>query len=67
MVWVLTLNKRGRITFQRISLAFAFSSKRKKATTILEAIKDNEHGYDKRCHMKGASEIVINSCTKFLG
>jgi len=48
-------------------IRFHFSSKRKKATTILEAIKDNEHGYDKRCHMKGASEIVINSCTKFLG
>lgn len=34
--------------------------------TVLEHIKDNEHGYDKRCHMKGASEIVLRSCTQYL-
>jgi magnesium-transporting ATPase (P-type) len=46
---------------------FDFTSSRKKITTILENINDNEHGYDKRCHMKGAFEILIRSCTKFLG
>lgn len=47
-------------------IRFQFTSKRKKMATVLEHIKDNEHDYDKRCHMKGASEIVLRSCTKYL-
>lgn len=45
---------------------FQFTSKRKKMSTILEHIKDNEHGYDKRVHMKGASEIVLGNCSRYL-
>lgn len=45
---------------------FQFTSKRKKMATILEKIDDNEHTYDKRIHMKGASEIVLGNCTKWL-
>ena len=35
-------------------------------TTILENVKDNENGYSKRLHMKGASEIVLGNCTKWM-
>jgi len=34
--------------------------------TILSNIKDNAFGYDKRVHMKGASEIVLANCTKWM-
>ena len=34
--------------------------------TILEKITDNEHGYDKRIHLKGASEIVLGNCSKWM-
>jgi Ca2+-transporting ATPase len=45
---------------------FHFTSKRKKMGTILSNIKDNAFGYDKRVHMKGASEIVLANCTKWM-
>lgn len=45
---------------------FHFTSKRKKMGTILSKIKDNEYGYDKRVHMKGASEIVLSNCSKWM-
>lgn len=45
---------------------FHFTSARKKMSTILCNIKDNEHGYDKRVHMKGASEIVLGNCNKWM-
>ena len=45
---------------------FHFTSKRKKMGTILTSITDNEYGYDKRVHMKGASEIVLGNCTKYM-
>ena len=35
-------------------------------STILENIQDSEFGYDKRLHIKGAAEIVLNSCSHFL-
>lgn len=35
-------------------------------STILTSIKDNSNGYDKRVHMKGASEIVLGNCTKWM-
>lgn len=45
---------------------FHFTSKRKKMSTILENVTDNEYGYTKRVHMKGASEIVLGNCTKWI-
>lgn len=38
---------------------FHFTSKRKRMSTIMENCKNNEFGYDKRIHMKGAAEIVL--------
>ena len=45
---------------------FQFTSKRKKMSTVLENIEDNEHGYDKRLMTKGASEIVLGNCSHYL-
>jgi len=47
-------------------IRFQFTSKRKKMSTILTSIRDNEHGYDKRLHIKGAAEIVLDSCSKYI-
>ena len=50
---------RGRSDFNR----FHFSSKRKRMSTIIENINgDTEYGYDKRIHLKGASEYILASC-----
>ena len=35
-------------------------------STILINIDDNEHGYDKRLVVKGASEIVLGTCSHFV-
>lgn len=35
-------------------------------STILENITDNENGYTKRIHVKGASEIVLETCSHYL-
>lgn len=35
-------------------------------STIIENCGETEHGYDKRIHMKGASEQVIKSCEFYL-
>mmetsp|Transcript_8662 Transcript_8662/g.8180 ORF Transcript_8662/g.8180 Transcript_8662/m.8180 type:complete len:865 (+) Transcript_8662:635-3229(+) len=45
---------------------FQFTSKRKKMSTILQNIEDNESDYDKRLHVKGASEIVLKLCTHYI-
>lgn len=45
---------------------FHFTSKRKRMSTIMEKCTDNEFGYDKRIHMKGAAEIVLESCTHYM-
>lgn len=45
---------------------FHFTSKRKRMSTIIENCGHTEHGYDKRIHIKGASEIVLQSCTHYL-
>jgi P-type Ca2+ transporter type 2B len=34
--------------------------------TILTEISNNEYGYDKRLHVKGASEIILDSCSHYL-
>jgi magnesium-transporting ATPase (P-type) len=47
---------------------FPFDSSRKRMSTILE-LEDTdttEHNYPKRLHVKGASEIVMATCTHFL-
>jgi len=45
---------------------FQFTSKRKKMSTVLSNIDDNEYSYDKRVHVKGASEIVLGNCSHWL-
>jgi len=45
-------------------IRFPFSSKRKRMSTVLENLGNG--GYDKRLHIKGASEIVKNSCSHYL-
>lgn len=35
-------------------------------STLMENCGKTEHGYDKRIHIKGASEIILGSCTYFL-
>jgi len=46
------------------TICFPFSSKRKRMSTILENVTGE--GYDKRIHIKGASEIVKNCCNSYL-
>lgn len=45
---------------------FPFSSKRKRMSTILENVPDAKEGYNKRLHIKGASELVKNCCSHFI-
>lgn len=49
-------------------LRFQFDSARKRMSTLLELEEDDEteHGYPKRLHTKGASEIILKTCTHFL-
>ena len=35
-------------------------------STLIENCGQTETGYDKRIHMKGASEFVLESCTHYL-
>jgi P-type Ca2+ transporter type 2B len=49
-------------------LRFPFDSSRKRMSTVLE-MEDSEateHNYNKRLHVKGASEIVLATCTHYL-
>lgn len=45
---------------------FQFTSKRKKMSTILTEIKDNQYAYDKRLHVKGAAEMVLTHCSHYI-
>ena len=47
---------------------FPFDSARKRMSTVLELTLDEktEHGYPKRIHCKGASEIVLSTCSHYL-
>ena len=45
---------------------FQFTSKRKKMSTIMQDVEDAEFGYPKRLIVKGASEIVLNTCTYYI-
>ena len=45
-------------------IRFLFDSARKRMSTVVElpANEKTEHGYNKRIHVKGASEIVLSTC-----
>lgn len=45
---------------------FHFTSKRKRMSTIVHNCGQTEHNHDKRLHMKGAAEIVLESCSHYL-
>lgn len=45
---------------------FQFTSKRKRMSTVIQNCGQTEHGHDRRCHMKGAAEIVLDSCNSYL-
>jgi len=49
-------------------LRFQFDSSRKRMSTVLELEDDEptEHNYPKRIHVKGASEIVLGTCTHYI-
>lgn len=47
-------------------LQFPFSSKRKRASVIIENAVDGADGYNKRLVIKGASEIVKACCSHYL-
>ena len=35
-------------------------------STIITNVQDQQYRYDKRIHMKGASEIILGCCTSYL-
>ena len=35
-------------------------------STILENVGKNEYGIEKRIHMKGASEYILESCSHYI-
>lgn len=47
-------------------IRFHFTSSRKRMSTICEKVDKTAHNYDKRIHMKGASEYIVDSCTHYL-
>jgi magnesium-transporting ATPase (P-type) len=52
----------------REPIRFLFDSARKRMSSVIEALpgEKTEHGYSKRIHVKGASEIVLATCNYFL-
>jgi len=48
-------------------MRYMFDSARKRMSTFLE-IDDQqlEYGYNKRLHVKGASEIVLETCSDYI-
>jgi Ca2+-transporting ATPase len=49
-------------------LRFQFDSARKRMSTVLDLPdgESSEHGYAKRLHVKGASEIILKTCSHYL-
>jgi magnesium-transporting ATPase (P-type) len=47
-------------------LRFQFDSSRKRMSTVVELPEPHENGHIKRLHTKGASEIVVETCTHYL-
>ena len=46
-------------------IRFPFSSSRKRMSTIIENATGNG-GYDKRLHIKGASEMILACCNSYI-
>jgi len=49
-------------------IRFQFDSSRKRMSTVIELDEDDEteHGFNRRLHTKGASEIVLETCTHYI-
>ena len=47
-------------------LRFQFDSSRKRMSTVLELDAPHDLGFNKRLHVKGASEIVVETCSHYL-
>ena len=47
-------------------LRFQFDSSRKRMATVVELPEAHENGHTKRLHVKGASEIVVETCSHYL-
>jgi len=47
-------------------IRFHFTSKRKRMSTIIHNCGQTEHNHDRRVHMKGAAEIVLDSCSHYI-
>ena len=51
-------------------IRFVFDPVRKRMSTIAELDQEersqSEHGFGRRVHVKGASEIVLESCSSYL-
>lgn len=49
-------------------IRFLFDSSRKRMSTIVELKQgeESEYGYPRRIHIKGASEIILGTCTHYL-
>ena len=47
-------------------IRFQFTSKRKRMSTIVYNCGQTEHNHDRRVHMKGAAEIVLDECKYYL-
>ena len=47
-------------------MRFHFTSKRKRMATIIENVQNQIHGYNKRLHIKGAAEIILETCSQYI-
>jgi len=49
-------------------IRFPFDSSRKRMSTVIELDEDDEteHGFNRRLHCKGASEIVLETCSHYI-
>jgi magnesium-transporting ATPase (P-type) len=47
-------------------LRFQFDSSRKRMSTVVELPENHDNGHNKRLHVKGASEIVVETCSHYL-
>ena len=55
-----------RVHLNHDFVRFQFTSKRKRMSTILKNIDEPQSDNDERIHLKGASEIVLESCNYYL-
>jgi magnesium-transporting ATPase (P-type) len=45
---------------------FVFTSKRKRMTTVIKNVGKTDFNHDRRAHIKGAAEIVLDCCGHYL-